>query len=164
MVAKQLQNTSKRDFFPYPRTVFAAGRGEGNEEHCGVAAQKPLSFLPHVTAKVMEKGPGLYCAPLANSQLFHTVTAISFFLHVCKYCSRQEKTLYFKYSSDKQQNFPVKFWCFKEDSCAAKGHNMRGLLMMIHKCSPPSKDRYALSVVINENNFNFCTIPSVHIL
>lgn len=76
MVAKQLQNTSEQDFFPYPWTVFAAGRGEEDEEHCGVAAQKPLSFLPRVTAKVMEKGSGLYCAPLANSQLFHTVIAI----------------------------------------------------------------------------------------
>lgn len=99
VVARQLQNTSKWIFFPYPRTDFAV-EDRGNEEYSGVADQKPLSFLPHV--KVMEKDLGLYCAPLANSQLHHTATAVSFFCHVHQYCSRQEKMLYFNHLSDKQ--------------------------------------------------------------
>lgn len=143
------------DFFPYPWTAFAVEE-TGSEEHSGMAAQKPLSFLP-CHGQGDGEGPRLWlCSHCKFTTLWHCYSSF-IFCHVRKYYLRQEKMLYFKYSSDKQQNFPGKLQCFKEDSCAAKGHNMRGL--MIQKGSPPSKDRYALSVLIIESKF--CTTSSV---
>lgn len=77
VVAKQLQNTSKWIFF-LTRGLLLQWRRQGVRSTLGWLPRSPSPSY-HVMAKVMEKDPGFDCAPIANSQLFDIVTAVSFF-------------------------------------------------------------------------------------